>query len=269
MLRRALQYQRLAGGVIALHEEDPSLSRDGSMHEGSVSALLGLAGIPSVSESTMIARDAALARYEDARVHFQHLSAAESVEALAAGRAAGARVTAEVSPHHLTLTDEAVRSLDTSLKMNPPLRAEPDRQALIAALREGTIDCIATDHAPHATYEKEVPWEEAPMGTTGLETAWAAIHTELVLPGLLPLARAVDAMSRGAATLDLPLPAIRLDAPADLVLVDLEASWEVGAEPYASRSANCCFHGRTFQGRVETTLAAGRVVFEQSAALAR
>ena len=151
------------------------------MHEGEVSARLGLAGIPSISESTMIARDAALAGYEDGRIHIQHLSARESVEAVAEAKARGVRITAEVSPHHLTLTDEALlESLDTRLKMNPPLRSEDDRQALIDGLRDGTIDCIATDHAPHAREEKEVPFEEAPMGTTGLETAFAAVYTELV-----------------------------------------------------------------------------------------
>jgi dihydroorotase len=267
MLRRALQYQRLAGGVVALHEEDPSLSGQGSMHEGAVSALLGLTGVPSISESTMLARDAAIALYEGARVHFQHLSARESVDALRAAKASGANVTAEVSPHHLTLTDEAVRSLDTRLKMNPPLRTEDDRRALIDGLRDGAIDCIATDHAPHARHEKEVPWEEAPMGTTGLETAFAAVHTELVVPGAVSLGRVVDAMSRGADTLGLPLPAIRAGAEANLTLADLGASWEAGAAGYASRSENCCFHGRALQGRVELTVAAGRIAFERAAAL--
>jgi dihydroorotase len=261
MLRRALQYQRLAGAPIALHEEDPSLSVDGVMHEGEVSALLGMAGIPSISESTMVARDAALALYEDGRLHFQHLSAAESVAAVAAARAAGARVSCEVSPHHLTLTDESVRALDTRAKMNPPLRTETDRQALIAGLRDGTVDCIATDHAPHARHEKEVPWEEAPMGTTGLETAFAALYTELVAPGVIPLALLVDKLSAGAATLDLPLPRIAPGAQADLVLVDLEATWEVGAGGYASKSENSCFHGRTLQGRVELTVAGGSVAY--------
>ena len=155
MMRRALQYQRLCGGTIALHEEDPELSGGGVMHEGPVSAALGLAGVPSVSESTMIARDAALASYEEGRIHVQHLSAAESVEAVRAAKAAGVRISAEATPHHLCLTDEAVRSLDARrFKMNPPLRAEADRQALIEGLRDGTIECIATDHAPHATRGK-------------------------------------------------------------------------------------------------------------------
>ena len=207
MLRKALQYQRLAGGVLCLHEEDPSLSGRGVMHEGEVSARLGLAGIPSISESTMIARDAALAGYEDGRIHIQHLSARESVEAVAEAKARGVRITAEASPHHLTLTDatccgrRTALGLDTRLKMNPPLRAEEDRQALIAGLRDGTIDCVATDHAPHAREEKEVPFEEAPMGTTGLETAFAALYTELVLPGVLPLGlrRGAHERGRGAA----------------------------------------------------------------------
>ena len=183
VMRRALQYQRLCGGTIALHEEDPELSGDGVMHEGPVSAALGMAGVPSVSESTMIARDAALAGYEDARIHVQHLSAAESVEAVRAAKAAGVKISCEATPHHLCLTDEEVRSLDPRrFKMNPPLRSEADRQALIEGLRDGTIDCIATDHAPHSAEEKEVPFESAAMGVTGLETAFAAMHTELVLP---------------------------------------------------------------------------------------
>ncbi|MGI8512242.1 MAG: dihydroorotase [Solirubrobacteraceae bacterium] len=260
MLRRALQYQRLSGGVIALHEEDPTLSGDGAMHEGEVSALLGIGGIPSVSESTMIARDAALAGYEDARIHVQHLSAAESVAAVAAAKAQGVRISTEASPHHLTLTHLALRErLDTRLKMNPPLRAETDRLALIEGLRDGTIDCIATDHAPHARSEKEVPFEEAPMGTTGLETAFAALHTELVQPGVLPLALVVERLSDGAALLGLPTPRIEAGAPADLCLVDLAAAWQVGEEPYASRSENCCFAGRTLHGRVLLTVAAGSI----------
>jgi dihydroorotase len=268
MLRRALQYQKLVGRTLALHAEDPSLSVDGVMHEGDVSALLGMAGIPSVSESTMVARDAALARYEDGRVHFQHLSCRESVEIAAAARAAGVRVTSEVSPHHLLLTDEAVRSLDTSAKMNPPLRAEADRKALVAALRDGTIDCVATDHAPHARHEKEVPWEEAPMGTTGLETAFAALHTDLVLAGELGLERLVEALTVGGEPFGVPRPRIAAGAPAALALVDPDATWEVGADGYASRSENCCFHGRTLQGRVELTVAGGGVAFRLEAAAA-
>jgi dihydroorotase len=261
VLRLALQYQRLCGGVLALHEEDPTLSRDGAMHEGEVSALLGVAGIPSVSESTMVARDAALAGYEGGRVHMQHLSCIESVEAVAAAKAAGVLVTCEATPHHLCLTHEDVRGLDTRMKMNPPLRTERDRQALIEGLRSGVIDCIATDHAPHARDEKEVPFEQAPMGTTGLETSFAAVHTELVLPGVLPLSIVIERMTSGAALLDLPTPRIVAGEPANLTLVDLAAEWEVGENGYESRSANCCFAGRTLTGRVNMTVAAGAIAY--------
>ncbi len=263
MLRKALQYQRLCGGVIALHEEDPALSGDGVMHEGAVSARLGLAGIPPVSESTMIARDAALAGYEDSRVHFQHLSAAESVQALEQAKDAGLRVTGEVTPHHLTLTDDVVRTLDSRFKMNPPLRTDSDRHALIDALRSGVIDCVATDHAPHARHEKEVPFEQAAMGVTGLETAFGALFTELVLPGALDLAVVVERLSAGAALFGLPAPAIAPGERANLVVVDLEGTFEAGAQGYASRSENCAFHGRTLHGRVLLTLAAGAVAFRE------
>jgi dihydroorotase len=277
VLRTALQYQRLVGGVLALHEEDPTLSGTGVMHEGTVSARLGLTGIPSVSESTLIARDAALARYEEGRIHIQHLSARESVEAVAEAKARGVqrsgderaargRISCEVSPHHLTLTDAVLlEALDTRRKMNPPLRAEGDRQALIAGLRDGTIDCIATDHAPHAREEKEVPFEEAPMGTTGLETAFASVYTDLVLPGVLPLALVVEKLSAGAAPMGLPTPRIAVGAPADLCLVDLAAEWEVGEAGYESRSENCCFAGRRLRGRVLVTVAAGGVAYRERA----
>jgi dihydroorotase len=265
MLRKALQYQRLAGGLIALHEEDPTLSGRGAMHEGEVSALLGVAGIPSVSESTMVARDCSLALYEGARIHLQHLSARESVLAVERAKADGVQVTCEASPHHLCLTDDAVRSLDTRMKMNPPLRTEADRQALIDGLRSGVIDCIATDHAPHARDEKEVPFEQAPMGTTGLETAFAAVHTELVVPGTLPLATIVERMTAGGEPLGIPAPRIERGGEANLVLADLGAEWEVGEDGYESRSENCCFAGRTLRGRVLLTVAAGAIAYRERA----
>jgi dihydroorotase len=263
MLRKALQYQRLAGGVLALHEEDPSLSGPGAMHEGEVSAALGVAGIPSVSESTMIARDAALAGYEGGRIHVQHLSAVESVDAVAAAKQRGVLITAEATPHHLLLTDEDVRSLDTRMKMNPPLRTEADRQALIDALRSGVIDCVATDHAPHAHDEKEVPFEQAPMGTTGLETAFAALYTGLVVPGILPLELLVERMTAGAALFGLPVPRIAPGERANAALVDLDAEWVAGEHGWESRSDNCCFAGRRLQGRVLMTLAAGAVAYRE------
>jgi dihydroorotase len=265
MLRKALQYQRLCGGVIALHEEDPSLSGTGAMHEGRVSAQLGVAGIPSISESVMIARDAMIAGYEDGRIHIQHLSAAASVDAIALAKERGVRISGEASPHHLCLTDEAVRTLDTRMKMNPPLREESDRQALIDGLRSGVIDCIATDHAPHAPHEKEVPFEQAPMGTTGLETSFAAVYTHLVRPGVLDLALVVLRLSDGAALFDLPTPRIEPGAPANVTLVGLDAEWVVGDGGYQSRSANCCFDGQRLHGRVLLTVAAGAVAFRAAA----
>jgi len=263
VLRQALQYQRLAGRTIALHEEDPSLSAGGVMHEGPVSALLGLAGIPSVSESTMIARDCALAAYEGGRIHVQHLSARESIEAIAAAKQVGVQVTCEATPHHLCLTDEAVRSLDANFKMNPPLRAESDRKALIEALRSGVVDCVATDHAPHSREEKEQPFEVAPMGVTGLETAFAALHTHLVIPGLLSLATLIERMTAGTAPFGLNIPTVAKDAPADIVLVDLGAQWEVGEAGYESRSTNNAFAGQRLTGRVRLTVAAGAVAYRE------
>jgi dihydroorotase len=262
VLRRALQYQRLCGGTIALHEEDPELSGNGVMHEGPVSAALGLAGIPSISESTMIARDAALAGYEGGRIHVQHLSATESVEAVRTAKAAGAQISCEASPHHLCLTDEEVRSLDPRrFKMNPPLRAETDRQALIAGLKDGTIDCVATDHAPHALEEKEVPFEQAAMGVTGLETAFAALHTELVLRGTIDLALLIERLAGGAAPFEIERPSLAPGSEANVALCDLGAEWTVGEEGYESRSQNSWCAGRSLTGRVLMTLAGGQVAY--------
>jgi dihydroorotase len=265
MLRKALQYQRLCGGVIALHEEDPTLSRGGCMHEGAVSAALGIGGIPTISESTMLARDAELAGYEDARVHFQHLSCVASVQALADAKGHGWRVSGEVSPHHLLLSEEDVRTMDTRMKMNPPLAGAEDRDALVQGLRSGTIDCVATDHAPHAREEKEVPFEQAPMGTTGLETAFAALYSGLVLPGKVELRLLVERMTAGAALFDLPTPRIAPEQRANLTLVDLDAEWIAGERGWESRSENCCFAGRKLQGRVLLTISDGAVVYRERA----
>jgi dihydroorotase len=261
VLRQALQYQRLVDLPIALHEEDPALSAGGAMHEGAVSAELGIAGIPSISESTMIARDAAIAGYEGGRIHVQHVSARESVTAIARAKQDGIRITAEVSPHHLTLTDEAVRSLDTRFKMNPPLRTEDDRIALIDALRSGIIDCIATDHAPHPSEAKQRGFEVAPMGITGLETSFAVLYTELVQPGVLPLELIVEKLSSGAPLFGIELPTLAPGAPANVTLVDLDAQWVVGEDGYQSRSTNSAWHGRTLTSRVQLTIAAGHVAW--------
>jgi dihydroorotase len=263
VMRQALQYQRLAGRVLALHEEDPSLSAGGVMHEGEMSALLGVAGIPSVSESSMVARDCDLALYESGRIHVQHVSARETLGVLEHAKAAGCQVTCEATPHHLLLTDEAVRTLDTNMKMNPPLRSDADRRALIEALKSGLIDCIATDHAPHAREEKEQPFELAPMGVTGLETAFAALHTGLVLTGMIELSLLVEKMTAGGEPFGLEIPTLRPGAHANLCLVDLEAEWDVGDAGYESRSANCAFAGRRLTGRVRMTIADGAVAYRE------
>jgi dihydroorotase len=261
-MRRALQYSAVAGRPVAVHCEESTLSCGGQMHEGAVSAEIGFTGYPSVAEALMVERDLMLAAYEEQPVHLMHLSARESVEALASARAAGVRATAEVTPHHLCLTDDAVRSLDSNLKMNPPLRADTDRRTLIEALRDGTIEAVATDHAPHAAHEKEVPWEAAPFGVTGLETAFAALYTNLVEPGLIPLETLLERMSAGPARIfGLDRPRVAVGAPANLVLLDTNAVWRVGAESFRSRSANSWLLGETLKGQVRLTVAAGKVAF--------
>jgi len=262
LMRRALQYASTTGLRLALHEEEPTLSKGGHVHEGTVSAELGFGGYPSVGESVMVERDLALAAFEDQPLHLLHLSARESVEALTHARAAGVRATGEVTPHHLVLTDEAVRSLDPNLKMNPPLRAEEDRTALVEALRNGDICAVASDHAPHARHEKDAPFEEAPFGVTGLETAFAALYTRLVLPGVLPLETLLERMSAGPArAYGLDAPRIAAGAPANLVLLDLGRSWLVSEDGFRSRSANSWLLGETLRGSVRLTVAAGRVAF--------
>jgi dihydroorotase len=211
----------------------------------------------------MVGRDLALAAYERQPIHLLHLSARESVDELRRAREAGIRATGEVTPHHLVLTDEAVRSLDANLKMNPPLRGGDDRAALLAALRDGTISVIATDHAPHAAHEKDVPFEEAPFGVTGLETAFAALNTHLVGPALLTLSTLVERMSTGPArAYGLEPPRIATGAPANLVLVDPEAAWRVGEGGFRSRSSNSWLLGETLRGKVRLTVAAGRIAYE-------
>jgi dihydroorotase len=262
LLRRALQYHEVAGRPIALHCEEPALSCSGQMHEGIVSAELGFHGYPSVAESVMVGRDLTLAAHEGQPIHLLHLSARESVEALHQAQATGVAATGEVTPHHLCLTDEAVRSLDPNLKMNPPLRSEEDRQALIEGVRDGTIAAIATDHAPHAAYEKDVPFEEAPFGVTGLETAFAVLHTRLVEPGILSLGTVLERLSAGPARVyGLEPPRIAVGAPANLVVLDLEATWCVADDEFRSRSANSWLLGSTLKGKVVQTVADGKIAF--------
>ena len=262
LLQRALQYAAVTGRPIALHCEEPSLSRGSHMHLGRVSAELGLGGYPSVAESVMVERDLSLAAAEGQPLHLMHLSAAESVAALRRARDAGVRASGEVTPHHLVLTDEAVRTLDPNVKMSPPLREERDRLALLDALRDGTIQCVATDHAPHARHEKEVPFEAAPNGVTGLETAFAALYTQLVQPGLLTLATLLERMSAGPARVfGIERPCVATGTRANLVLLDLDRSWTVG-ESFKSKSANSWLLGETVRGRVVLTIANGALAFQ-------
>src|SRR3954463_9507887 len=262
LMRRALQYGAVTGRRIALHCEETTLSRDGQMHEGAVSAELGFTGYPSVAESLMVERDLALAAYERQPLHLLHLSAWESVQALRRARADGVEATGEVTPHHLCLTDEAIRSLDPNLKMNPPLRAASDRTALVEALKDGTITAIGTDHAPHARHEKDVPFEAAPFGVTGLETAFAALYTQLVEPGVVPLETILERMSAGPArAYGLDEPRVAVGKPANLVLLDLKASYRITAESFRSRSVNSWLLGATVKGAIRAPVAAGRVVF--------
>jgi dihydroorotase len=262
LMRRALQYGAVTGKRIALHCEERTLSRDGQMHEGEVSAELGFTGYPSVAESLMVERDLALAAYERQPLHLLHLSAWESVQALRRARGDGVQATAEVTPHHLCLTDEAIRSLDPNLKMNPPLRSGSDRTALIEALKDGTITAIATDHAPHARHEKDVPFEAAPFGVTGLETAFAALYTHLVEPGLVPLEVVLERMSAGPArAYGLDEPRIAVGSAANLVLLDLNASYRITEETFRSRSVNSWLLGETVKGKVRATIAAGRLAY--------
>lgn len=263
VLRRAYQYQQVTGLPLVLHEEDADLSAGGVMHEGLVSSRLGMKGIPDVSESVQVARDVALAAYEGAHIHICHVSACKTVEVIRLAKAQGIRVTAEVTPHHLVLTDQSVLDLDAAKhKMNPPLRSEEDRQALIEGLLDGTLDCIATDHAPHAPQEKESPFEDAPFGVTGLETAFSSCYTHLVIPGLVPLELLVQRMSSDpASALGLPVPTLTEGAQADVALIDLRVTERVGERGFQSKSTNSAFLGDELTGRVLMTIAGGQIAW--------
>jgi len=263
VMRRALQYNAITGRRIAVHCEEQSLTRGGHAHAGPVAAELGVGGWPSLGESLMVARDVDLAGDTGQPVHLMHLSARESVEHLHRAQAAGVAATGEATPHHLCLTDDAIRGLDPNVKMNPPLRSEEDRAALIAAVRDGSIAAIATDHAPHSPEEKDVPFEAAPFGVTGLETAFSVLYTELVEPGVLTLETLLERLSAGpAAIFGLERPRVAVGAPANLTLLDLAGSWRVKADGFRSRSSNSWLLGRRLNGRVVLTVANGRVAFE-------
>jgi dihydroorotase len=263
LMRRALQYASTTGRPLALHCEEPSLTHGGHVHDGLVAAELGIGGYPSIGESVIVERDLALAAHEEQPLHLLHLSAAESVAALRRAREHGVRASGEVTPHHLVLTDEAVRSLDPNVKMNPPLRAESDRAALIDALRDGTIEAIATDHAPHARHEKDVPFEAAPFGVTGLETAFAVLYSELVEQGIITLPTLLERMSAGPARIfGLRRPRIAAGERANVVLIDPKGTTRVTENGFKSRSVNSWLIGRALKSRIAMTLAGGAVVFE-------
>jgi dihydroorotase len=269
-MRRALEYARLTGQPIISHSEDRALSAGGHMHEGIVSTRLGIEGIPSASEDIAVARDVRLAEIAGGRLHVCHVSSARSVEIIRRAKERGVRVTAEATPHHVTLTDEAVEGFDANNKMNPPLRAESDRRALIEGLADGTLDAIATDHAPHAPLEKLLEFDRAPFGIIGLETSLALVLTVLVKEGHLPLADAVERMTLAPARiLGLEAGTLRPGAPADVAVIDPGLEWTFGPGDVFSRSSNTPFLGRSLTGRVLLTLLAGKAVHERPEVRAR
>jgi dihydroorotase len=260
LMRRALEYSTVFGAIVANHAEDAGLAEGGQMNEGEVSGLLGLPGIPDEAEELVIARDLALTRLTGARLHVPHVSTAGSVELIRAAKARGINVTAEVTPHHLSLTQTLVASFDPVYKVAPPLRTREDLEALRVALADGTIDCVATDHAPHAREDKEREFDHAPPGMIGLETALGVLITDLVAPELLPLPGLILRMStvpariRGLEGHGGPIAA---GAPATLVVFDPEARWTVEPSRLASLSDNTPFAGRELQGKVVHTILRG------------
>ncbi|HXU91477.1 MAG TPA: dihydroorotase [Methylomirabilota bacterium] len=263
LYRRAMEYTLPFAAPVISHAEDHTLSARGAMHEGVVSTELGLRGIPATAEDVMVARDILLAELTGAHVHVAHVSTAGAVRLVREAKARGVRVTAEVTPHHLLLTDEAVRSWDANTKMAPPLRTKRDVEALIEALADGTIDCVATDHAPHAVADKEGEFDRAANGIVGLETALTLLHDRLVRPGLLPLATLVARLSRDPARLlNLPGGNLSVGVPADVTLVDPAAAVTIDPTRFASRSRNTPFGGWTATGAPWKTIVAGKVVWE-------
>lgn len=264
VMRRALEYSRmLPGAVISQHAEDPALVAGGAMHEGEWSSRLGIPGRPAVAEEVIVARDVILAGLTGARVHFQHVSTAGAVELVRQAKARGLPVSAEAAPHHFTLTDECCATFDPVFKVNPPLRTADDLAAIKAGLADGTIDCVATDHAPHPTEAKERPFAEAPSGMLGLETALALVWDELVEPGVLTPAQAFAACSwKPAAIAGLghhggPVAA---GARANLCVFDPALRWTVDAGALASRASNTPYAGRMLTGKVRHTVLGGEVV---------
>jgi dihydroorotase len=260
LLRLALEYARAFDAVVADHAEDASLTDGAQMHEGEVSAMLGLAGWPAAAEEMVVARDLLLAELTGGRLHLCHLSTGGAVELVRAAKARGVRVTAEAAPHHFTLTDDTVRSYDPVFKVNPPLREKADVEAVRQGLADGTIDAVATDHAPHAREDKEVEWSAAPPGMLGLQTALGLALAELVEPGYLELPAAIERLTAGPARCR-RLPGhggpVTPGAPANLTVLDPAARWTVDRARLASRARNTPFHGRELTGRVVHTLLRG------------
>jgi dihydroorotase len=259
LMRRALEYCSMLGMPVVAHEEDANLNEGGVMHEGFYSTLLGMRGIPAASEETLVARDVILARLTNAHVHIAHLSTAGAVDAVRRARAEGVKVTCEVTPHHIALSDAAVQSFSTYLKMNPPLRSDAHREAIIEGIVDGTIDAIATDHAPHHFDEKNVEFDLAPFGVIGLETAFGVCYDHLVKTKEIDLARLIELFTSGPASVfNLPGGTLRAGALGDVTLIDLEAEYQVAA-PFASKAVNSPFVGETLQGRPVVTIVGGNM----------
>jgi len=263
LMRRALEYASMFDLPVVAHCEDLNLSGRGVIHEGAVSAGLGLPGIPWASEAVMVARDLLLAELTGARLHIAHVSLAQSVRMIREAKARGVKVTCEVTPHHLALTDEAVQDFDPNTKMTPPLRPLADVTALYEGLRDGTIDAIATDHAPHAAHEKEQEFDLAPFGVVGLETALGVILTTLVKPGILSLKEALEKLTvTPARIMGLPKGTLRVGADADITIFDPGREWMVDVSRFESKGRNSPFHGWVLKGQVVATIVGGRIVWE-------
>ena len=270
VMRLALEYAKAFDVVVCQHAQDDTLAEEAQMHEGHYSALLGLRGAPAESESVTVARDLALARLTGGRYHVTHVSAGETVRLLEAAAARGLPVTADVTPHHLTITDESLVGYDTRFKVNPPVRSDEDRDALRAGLADGVIGTIATDHAPHAVEDKEVEFDQARPGTTGLETALAVTLTDLVEPGILDLGAAIRALSQTPAQI---LGLVEHGGPiepgtlANLTVFDPREGWKVGERPMATKGRNSAFWGRSLRGRVRYTVLRGDLTVREGEAV--
>ncbi len=257
LMRRALEYSSMLGMPVIAHEEDANLNEGGVMHEGYYSTLLGLYGIPAASEETLTARDVILARMTGGHVHIAHLSTSGAIDVVRAARKSGVNGTCEVTPHHIALTDEAVQSFSTNLKMNPPLRSAAHRDALLDAIADGTVDAIATDHAPHHFDEKNVEFDLAPFGVIGLETAFAICHERLVRAKVIGLPRLIDLLSAGPARVfNLPGGTLAKGSLGDVTLLDADARYQI-TNTFRSKAANSPFIGETVHGRVVATIVGG------------